>query len=85
MRTVTVNAVLNGWVVKCGCQTLVYMNPDKLVEDLREYMLNPKLKEAAIIESAVNKRLIQDMSCMIPDMPTPPPQGTTDQNVLTTR
>lgn len=29
--------------------------------DMREYMRDPKAKEAAVIESAVNKRLLQDM------------------------
>ena len=61
MRSVTVNAVLNGWTVQCGCQTLVYTDPDKLVGDLRDYLNDPKAKEKAVIESAVNKRLLQDM------------------------
>ena len=61
MRSVTVNAVLNGWTVQCGCQTLVYMDPDKLVGDLRDYLNDPKAKEKEVIESAVNKRLLQDM------------------------
>lgn len=61
MRSVTVNAVLNGWTVQCGCQTLVYTDPDKLVGDLRDYLNDPKTKEKAVIESAVNKRLLQDM------------------------
>ena len=61
MRSVTVNAVLNGWTVQCGCQTLVYTDPNELVGDLRDYLNDPKAKEKAVIESAVNKRLLQDM------------------------
>lgn len=61
MRSVTVNAVLNGWTVQCGCQTLVYTDPDKLTGDLRDYLRDPKAKEKAVIESAVNKRLLQDI------------------------
>ena len=61
MRSVMVNAVLNGWTVQVGCQTLVYTDPDKLTCDLRDYLRDPKAKEAAVIESAVNKRLLQDM------------------------
>jgi hypothetical protein len=61
MRSVTVNAVLNGWTVQVGCQTLVYTDPDKLTGDLRDYLRDPKAKEAAVIESAVNKRLLQDV------------------------
>ena len=62
MRSVTVNAVLNGWTVQVGCQTLVYTNPDKLTGDLRDYLRDPKAKEAAVIESAVNKRLLQEVA-----------------------
>lgn len=61
MRSVTVNAVLNGWTVKCGCQTLVYTDPDKLVGDLRDYLNDPEAKEKAVVESAVNKRLLQNI------------------------
>lgn len=71
MRSVTVNAVLNGWTVKCGCQTLVYTDPDKLVGDLRDYLRDPKAKEAAVIESAVNKRLLQDVPQTMPDTAMP--------------
>ena len=72
MRSVTVNAVLNGWTVQCGCQTLVYTDPDKLVGDLRDYLNDPKAKEKAMIESAVNKRLLQDMPATA-EAPMPPP------------
>lgn len=71
MRSVTVNAVLNGWTVQCGCQTLVYTDPDKLVGDLRDYLNDPKAKEKAVIESAVNKRLLQDMP-QTAEAPMPP-------------
>ena len=72
MRNVMVNAVLNGWTVQCGCQTLVYTDPDKLVGDLRDYLNDPKAKEKAVIESAVNRRLLQDMPPTTEaPMPTP--------------
>jgi hypothetical protein len=71
MRSVTVNAVLNGWTVQCGCQTLVYTDADKLVGDLRDYMNDPKAKEKAMIESAVNKRLMSNIPQ--PDIQQAPP------------
>ena len=70
MRSVTVNAVLNGWTVQVGCQTLVYTDPDKLTGDLRDYLRDPKAKEAAVIESAVNKRLLQEIPA-IAEAPMP--------------
>jgi len=72
MRSVTVNAVLNGWTVQVGCQTLVYTDPDKLTGDLRDYLRDPKAKEAAVIETAVNKRLLQDMPQPMAEAPMPP-------------
>lgn len=58
MRTVIIDAVLNGWTVKCGCQIMVYTDPEKLLQDLGEYMRDPQAKEKAVTSSAVNKRLI---------------------------
>lgn len=58
MRQVTINAVLNGWAVVVGCQTLVYRDKAELLADLSDYMDNPQVKEKAIIEKAVNRRLM---------------------------
>ena len=74
MRTVTVTAVLNGWMVKVGCQTLVYNDQKSLLKDLGEYMANPLAKEKKFISSAVNKRLmecpqVREEVCRPPDCP----------------
>jgi len=74
MRTVTVTAVLNGWMVKVGCQTLVYSDQKSLLKDLGEYMANPQAKEKKFISSAVNKRLMECPQvaaepCRPPDCP----------------
>ena len=74
MRTVTVTAVLNGWMVKVGCQTLVYSDQKSLLKDLGEYMANPQAKEKKFISSAVNKRLMEcpaipEQACRPPDCP----------------
>lgn len=61
MRDVCIRAALNGWMVQCGCQTLVYTDADKLIQDLREYMQDPEAKEAEVVKSAVNKRLLRDI------------------------
>jgi len=72
MREVTVKAVLNGWTVKVGCQTLVYTDIDKLTEDLREYAQNPQAKEKAMIERAVNKRILTEGPATLGEAPRPP-------------
>jgi len=61
MRDVKITAVLNGWIAKVGCQTLVYINKEDLIWDLGEYMDDPKAKEKEILKEAVNKYLVADM------------------------
>jgi len=61
MRTIIINAALNGYVVNCGCQTLVYEDAETLIKELREYMHDPHAKEAATIKTAVNRYLIGDL------------------------
>ena len=60
MRTVTIDAALNGFIAKVGCQTLVYSDRKTLLDDLDAYMADPKKKEADMRETALNKRLLQE-------------------------
>jgi len=75
MRDVKITAVLNGWIAKVGCQTLVYINKEDLIWDLGEYMDNPKAKEKEILETAVNKYLVADMPTDGPPTPSYPHAG----------
>ena len=68
MRDVTIHAVLNGWTATVGCQTLVYTDADKLVGDLKEFLVDPEKKEKAMTESAVNKRLLREPQLAMPQM-----------------
>ena len=70
MRDVKITAVLNGWIAKVGCQTLVYNDKKALLHDLGTYMADPKGTEKAFIKNAVNKRLIANMPT---DEPRPAP------------
>jgi len=72
MRDVKITAVLNGWIAKVGCQTLVYINKEDLIWDLGEYMDNPKAKEKEILETAVNKYLVANVPMY---EPRPAPDG----------
>jgi len=71
MRDVTISAVLNGWIARVGCQTLVYTDKKQLLKDLGEYMANPSAKQKKFVETAVNKRM---MECPVAGAPCPPPQ-----------
>jgi len=61
MKELKINAVLNGFTVKVGCQTVVYTDIPTLVKDLREYFKDWDKKEKELVAGALNKRLAQDM------------------------
>ena len=72
MRDITVHAVLNGWTVKVGCQTLVFNDRKTLLKDLGEYMANPLVKQKKFVEAAVNK-ILMDGPQETPVAPCGPP------------
>ena len=45
MRPVTINKVLNGYIVQVGCQTLVFRYMSNLVKELKRYADNPEQVE----------------------------------------
>ena len=57
MKELKINAVLNGFTVKVGCQTVVYTDIPTLVKDLREYFKDWDKKEKELVAGALNKRL----------------------------
>lgn len=54
-RPVTITAVLNGWIVTCGCQTVVYQERNQLVSDLDAYLKDPDATEARFLKTGVNQ------------------------------
>ncbi len=50
MREVKINAVMNGFIVNVGCQTLVYQDKLTLLLELRNYLENPEQVEKQYIE-----------------------------------
>ena len=56
IREITIVAVLNGWLVRVGCQTVVFTSADELVGALRRYLENPVAIEEQFLKSAVNAR-----------------------------
>lgn len=74
---ISIKPALNGWVVKVGCQTIVYVDKPRLLTDLDQYLANPEAKEKEFVAGAVNKRLL-DGPCIDgrPGVePCIPPQG----------
>lgn len=67
-RDINIHPVLNGFIVTVGCQSVVFDNVDKLIEELREYCLKPEVTEKRYTGFAINRDL----------MNTPPPTRSID-------
>lgn len=61
-RPITINPVLNGFVVTVGCQTVVIDSIDRLSNEINRYYKNPEATEKDYQSKAVNR----------PDYPLPP-------------
>lgn len=55
VRPIQITAVLNGWIVTVGCQTLVYRELRDLTRDLADYLERPDETEQHILETAINR------------------------------
>lgn len=54
-RPIAITAVLNGWIVTIGCQTVVYQSREMLLADLSAYMQWPEATEDRFLSQAVNR------------------------------
>jgi len=54
MKRVTIQPVLNGFVVEVGCQTLVFKDIQTVAEELIRYWKNPRAVEQEYLQNAVN-------------------------------
>lgn len=55
MRSVTINPVLNGWIVVVGCTTVLFTKRHELLLELNNYIKDPKGTEERFRQNAVNK------------------------------
>jgi hypothetical protein len=54
IRNIEITAVLNGFIVKVGCQTLIFQSPDALATELLHYLIDPDRTEDYYLEHSVN-------------------------------
>lgn len=59
-RKITIEAVLNGYIVKVGCQTVVFNDRNVMVCDLESYLANPQAMEKHYRENALNRAMLDD-------------------------
>jgi hypothetical protein len=82
-QTVTIEACLNGFVSRVGCQTVVHTDVDQLATDLAEYLKDPGKKMKEFIAKACNGRAFMGDQCpgvdtrpeAAPIAPLVPPAG----------
>ena len=55
MREFTVRPALNGWIVKIGCQEVVFTRDDTLAREMQRYIGDPEGVEREYLAKAVNK------------------------------
>ena len=60
MHNIGITAVLNGWIVTCGCQTLVFDECGSMLRKIKEYMENPEVVEKQYLDSSINAHLFKD-------------------------
>jgi len=71
---VTIGLAANGWIAKVGCQVFVFTDPDVLIKELREYLLDPQAKQDEVLKSAKNIKWTYGLSTTAMPPPNPPPQ-----------
>lgn len=62
MKPVSIQPVLNGWLVSVGCQTLVFNDTDTMLKELRSYIVDTQATHDRFVNGSVNKEI---MGCPI--------------------
>lgn len=72
---ITIRPVLNGFVVKVGCQTVVFNNLNTLCNELLKYYTDPKGTEKSYRKDAINAELLNSLSPVPPEHRDPETLG----------
>jgi hypothetical protein len=76
IREFTVTPVLNGYVVRVGCQLLVFESRKNLVATIDSYLQAPEVMEKAIVEDSINAKHMPGLGgpqqIQPTEYPTPP-------------
>ncbi len=75
MYDVNIKAVLNGWIIKVGCQTVVFSSKKTMFKEIGLYLTDPNGVEENYRKNAVNSELLKNQA----------PQDTQDGDVALLR
>ncbi len=70
IRHIEIDACLNGFIVRCGCQTLAYTSINSLTKDIGEYLADPDATEKRLVGDAINRKHTYDMPQAMPAPPS---------------
>lgn len=57
IRTLTIETLLNGYTVQCGCQRLAYTSTEEMLKDIGDYLKDPVTTEKRIlVEKGFNRK-----------------------------
>lgn len=59
MKEVRIEPVLNGWIVRIGCATIVALSKEVMLSEIGRYIDDPKAVEREYSANAVNKGTYQ--------------------------
>ncbi len=60
LREVTIKPALNGWIVRVGCQTLVFESTKRMLDEIDMYLDDPDAVERRYREQALNAKHVFD-------------------------
>lgn len=71
MHVLKITPVLNGWVVQCGCQTVVFTSLLVMTGEIQRYFQNPVEVEAEYLKKALNKpdNVVEDLRQCLAEQP----------------
>lgn len=57
-RTINIEPVLNGFIVTCGCQRLIFADKDALLREMRRYLEDPRRTEVEYRKDSVHREIM---------------------------
>jgi hypothetical protein len=55
LREITIIPVLNGYICRVGCQSVVFQQRGQMLSEIEKYLIDPEAVEKSYVRDAVNK------------------------------
>jgi len=86
IREITIKAILNGYIVQIGCQTLVFNDLNTMMLEISRYFENPEKTEKFYLETSINAgKLAPQLTSVSPAGRNPPTSEQPSMQPQTTR